>query len=51
MSWGVASGIMLIIGILMFLGIVGWAYSSRRKADFEEAARLAVDDYEPEDRT
>lgn len=51
MSWELASGIMLLIGILMFFGIVAWAYSARRKNDFEEAARLAVDDFEPEEKT
>jgi cytochrome c oxidase cbb3-type subunit 4 len=32
---------------LVFIGIVAWAYSSKRKHAFDEAARLAVDD-EPE---
>ncbi|MDP1605951.1 MAG: cbb3-type cytochrome c oxidase subunit 3 [Rhodocyclaceae bacterium] len=30
-----------------FIGIVAWAYSSKRKQAFDEAARLAVDDEEP----
>ncbi|MBA3032621.1 MAG: cbb3-type cytochrome c oxidase subunit 3 [Gammaproteobacteria bacterium] len=30
-----------------FIGIVVWAYSSKRKQAFDEAARLAVDDDEP----
>lgn len=51
MNWGIASGVMLGLGILMFAGIVVWAYSPRRKDDFEEAARLAVDDFEPEERS
>ncbi len=33
-----------VIVFLVFIGIVLWAYSSRRKKDFDEAARLALDD-------
>ena len=29
-----------VISMLTFIGIVIWAYSSSRKADFDEAARL-----------
>ncbi len=29
-----------------FIGIIIWAYSSTRKEDFEEAARLPLDDDE-----
>lgn len=37
-------GAMTIIWLVVFLGVVWWAYSPRRKARFDEAARLAVDD-------
>ncbi|MDO9243364.1 MAG: cbb3-type cytochrome c oxidase subunit 3 [Rhodocyclaceae bacterium] len=30
-----------------FIGIVAWAYSSKRKQAFDEAARLPLDDDEP----
>lgn len=30
--------------LLVFIGIVIWAYSSARKSDFEQASRLALDD-------
>src|SRR5690606_2701125 len=30
--------------LLVFLGIVAWAWSGRRKPRFEQAARLALDD-------
>jgi cytochrome c oxidase cbb3-type subunit 4 len=33
-----------VLSFLAFLGIVWWAYSGRRKARFDEAARLALDD-------
>lgn len=32
------------VSFLMFLAIVWWAYSGRRKQQFEEAARLVFDD-------
>ncbi len=32
-----------VVACVIFLGIVAWAWSSRRKADFEAAARLALD--------
>ena len=35
-----------VIMLLVFIGIVLWAYSSRRKQDFEEAARLPLTDKE-----
>lgn len=40
-----------VVLFVVFIGIVAWAYSSRRKKDFDEAARLALDDDEndPED--
>ncbi|MEO8037337.1 MAG: cbb3-type cytochrome c oxidase subunit 3 [Betaproteobacteria bacterium] len=33
-----------LISFLVFLGIVWWAWSARRKDQFDEAARLALDD-------
>ena len=35
---------------LMFIGIVLWAWSSRRKARFDDAARLPMEDdkYDPD---
>lgn len=43
---GTIHGILTAILMLAFAGIVLWAWSSRKKPDFEEAARLAVDDDE-----
>ncbi|NIR60026.1 MAG: cbb3-type cytochrome c oxidase subunit 3 [Gammaproteobacteria bacterium] len=34
--------------ILVFMGIVIWAWSSRRRRDFEEASRLPLDDEDRE---
>jgi cytochrome c oxidase cbb3-type subunit IV len=33
-----------VVSFAAFLGIVFWAYSGKRKARFDEAARLALDD-------
>lgn len=37
--------------LVAFIGIVIWAYSSTRKKDFDEAARLPLDDDEDVTRT
>ncbi len=36
--------IFTVLVILVFFGIVAWAYSAKQKASFDEAARLALDD-------
>jgi cytochrome c oxidase cbb3-type subunit IV len=33
-----------VLSFVAFLGIVFWAYSSKRKGGFDEAARLVLDD-------
>ena len=33
-----------VLAVLMFFGIVWWAYSDRRKEAYEEAAMLPLDD-------
>jgi cytochrome c oxidase cbb3-type subunit 4 len=33
-----------IVVMVVFLGIVVWAYSSKRQVKFDEAARLPLDD-------
>lgn len=40
------SGIQTVLALLAFLGVVAWAWSRRRKEDFEAAARLPLDDDE-----
>jgi cytochrome c oxidase cbb3-type subunit 4 len=35
----------MLLGLVLFLGIWAWSWSSRRRADFEEAANLPfIDD-------
>ena len=36
-----------VIAFVVFIGIVIWAFSSKRKADFDKAARMALDDDKP----
>ena len=36
-----------VLVFIVFIGIVLWAYSGRRKQDFDEAARLVLDDDKP----
>jgi len=38
--------VMTAVLFVAFVGIVLWAWSSRRRDDFHAAARLAVDDQE-----
>lgn len=33
--------------LVIFIGIVFWAYSKRRHSDFEEAANLPLEDDQP----
>jgi len=41
-----ARSILTLICMLTFIGIVIWAYSARRKSDFDEAAMLPFADEE-----
>ena len=44
MDIGLFRGILTLVLFLAFVGIVLWAYSSRRKGDFDEAANLPLND-------
>jgi cytochrome c oxidase cbb3-type subunit 4 len=37
-------GLVTLVLFLLFIALILWAWSDRRRADFEAAARLAVDD-------
>jgi cytochrome c oxidase cbb3-type subunit 4 len=39
-----ASSAMTVISLITFIGILWWAYSARRKTDFDEASRLPFAD-------
>lgn len=38
------SGIFTALLLIIFLGLITWAWSARRRDDFAEAARLPLDD-------
>jgi cytochrome c oxidase cbb3-type subunit 4 len=42
-----ARSLLILLGLVLFLGIWAWAWSKRRRADFDEAARLPFADDEP----
>jgi len=44
MDAGLFRGLYTVLMLLIFIGICVWAYSSRRKTDFEEAAHLPLDE-------
>ena len=48
MDYGTFRGILTIIILIIFIGIVAWAYSKKRKASFDEAANLVFDDKKQE---
>lgn len=49
MDMGTFRGLITLVLLIAFLGLVWWAYSKRRKPDFDEAANLpfADDDEQP----
>jgi cytochrome c oxidase cbb3-type subunit 4 len=40
--------VMTLVAFLTFIGIIAWAWSGQRKADFDEAARLPFDNEDAE---
>ena len=44
MDSGTVSGIVTAVFILVFIGIVWWAFSKGNKQRFEEAGRLPLDE-------
>ena len=48
MDYSMLSSLMTVVMLVVFLCIVAWAYSSKRSAAFEEAARVPLEeDAEP----
>ncbi len=45
MSAGLINGIVTALLLALFIGLVLWAWSGKRKADFERAARLPLEDH------
>lgn len=48
MDVGLIQSIWTVVALVVFLGVCVWAWSARRKADFDEAARLPFTDDEPQ---
>ncbi|MBD1553448.1 cbb3-type cytochrome oxidase subunit 3 [Pseudomonas typographi] len=48
MDIGTLRGIGTLIVLLAFIGLFAWAFSGKRKAGFDEAARLPFADEEQE---
>lgn len=44
MDLGTVLGLITLLFLVIFIGIVLWAYSGRRRKDFDEAARLPLDE-------
>jgi cytochrome c oxidase cbb3-type subunit IV len=44
MDIGTFRGVLTAILMALFIALVFWAYSRRRKRDFDEAARLPLED-------
>ncbi len=44
MSSGTMTGIITVVLLVLFLYGCFWAWSSKRKGDFDEAARLPLED-------
>jgi cytochrome c oxidase cbb3-type subunit 4 len=47
MDIGTVRGLVTLALLLAFVAIVIWAYSKRRKAEFEEMAELPFHEYPP----
>jgi len=45
MGIGTIRGLVTLVLMLAFVAIVIWAYSKRRKADFDEMANLPFNEY------
>lgn len=42
--YGIVNGVMTVLLIVIFIGLVAWAWSKRRHEDFERAARLPLEE-------
>ncbi|WP_199608617.1 cbb3-type cytochrome oxidase subunit 3 [Flocculibacter collagenilyticus] len=44
MDYGTFRGVFTLVLLVLFIAIAVWAYSKRRKNEFDEAANLVFDD-------
>lgn len=47
MDYSLIGSVMTVVMLIVFLGIVGWAFSARRRAAFEAAARVPFEEEVP----
>ena len=47
MSVSFVQSVWTVLALAVFIGIVIWAFSRRKKSDFEQAGRMAMDDDKP----
>ena len=47
MNMGLIHSIWTLLLVAIFVGIIAWAFSRRRKQSFDEAARLPLEDDKP----
>ena len=47
MDIGTVRGLITLVLMLAFIGLVFWAYSKRRKADIDEMAQMPLQDDPP----
>jgi cytochrome c oxidase cbb3-type subunit 4 len=47
MNMGLIHSVWTVLLVILFLGIVFWAFSGRRRQSFDAAARLPLDDDVP----
>ena len=44
MDYSIFGSVMTVVMLVVFLGIVAWAFSGKRSRAFEEAARVPLED-------
>lgn len=44
MNFGLIHAILTVVMFVLFIGIIVWAWSAKRKRGFDEAARLPLED-------
>ena len=47
MSVSFVQSVWTVMAMVVFIGIVIWAFSRKKKADFDKAGRMAMDDDKP----
>jgi cytochrome c oxidase cbb3-type subunit 4 len=51
LGFGIAGAVGTVLAMTAFLAVVAWAWSGRRKADFDAASQLPLEEDAGRDRT